>query len=75
VSLSDWDKAIIDRLAHTYRVKGKEHAKKAYSNLALANGWHGTPMWMEGRTFFKEQWYAHRREFNNSTKLGFKVES
>ncbi len=66
MSLSEWDKAIIERLAHTYRARGKEPAKKAYTKLALANGWHGTSMWIEGRTFFNEQWRTHRKEFNSS---------
>jgi hypothetical protein len=58
LSLSGWDKAILESLAQTYRTQGKVPARQAFSKLALANGWHGTPMWLDGRAFFNE-----RREF------------
>lgn len=66
MSLSEWDKAIIERLAYTYRSRGKEPSKRAYNKLALANGWHGTSMWIEGRTLFKDYWMSHRKAFNES---------
>lgn len=72
MSLSDWDKAIIDSLARSYRVRGKEPARKAYHKMALANGWHGTDSWIEGRTIFKKSWSAYRKAYNDS--LGSKSE-
>ena len=66
MSLSGWDKAILDGLAKSYGGRGKEPAKKAYHKLALANGWHGTPIWIEGRTYFKECWVSYREAHNES---------
>ena len=63
MSLSEWDKAILDSLAHTYRTQGKVPARKAFSKLALANEWHSTPMWLEGRTFFNERREFHRKDY------------
>lgn len=66
MSLSGWDKATLDGLAKSYKARGKEPAKKAYNKLALASGWHNTPMWIDGRTYFKECWVSYRKAHNES---------
>lgn len=66
MSLTDWDKAIIERLAYAYRIHGKEPARNAYNKLALAHNWNETPHWIEGRTIFQKYWVTYRKEYNNS---------
>ena len=63
MSISDWDKAILDSLAQTYRTQGKVPARKAFTKLALANGWHGKEMWFDGRAFFNERRELYRKVY------------
>lgn len=63
MSLSDWDKAILDSLAQTYRTQGKVPARRAFTKLALAHGWHGTDMWFDSRVFFNERREFHRKDY------------
>ena len=68
--LSGWDEHNIERLAYSYRMRGKEPAKKAYHKFAAGAGWHGTSDWIEGRTIFKKYWMAHRKSYNESGAEG-----
>lgn len=63
MSISDWDKAILESLAQTYRTQGKVPARRAFTKLALANGWHGKDMWLDGRAFFNERREFHRKAY------------
>lgn len=63
MSISDWDKAILDSLAQTYRTQGKVPARKAFTKLSLANGWYGKEMWFDGRAFFNERHKFHREAY------------
>ena len=66
MSLSEWDKAILDSLAQTYRTQGKVPARRAFTKLALANNWNGTSMWIAGRTLFNERREFHRKDYMKS---------
>ena len=48
------------RLAFLNAHLGKHKASAAYSAHALAEGWQGTPAWVEGRDLYTAAWRRHR---------------
>ena len=60
MTLSPWDMADLDRLAATNADQGRHKASDAYHRHALAQGWHNTPAWIEGRTLYAAAWRKHR---------------
>lgn len=57
--------AVVDlaRLAFLNAHLGKHKASDAYHRHAIAQGWHNTPAWIEGRTLYATAWRKHRAAF------------
>lgn len=60
MSLSAFALMDLNNLALACAELGKHRASHAYSQHALAQGWHGTPAWIEGRSTFQALWRTHR---------------
>jgi hypothetical protein len=53
----------LHRLAADHAHIGKHAASRVYTRHALAQGWHGTPAWIEHREAFMHAWRQARAEW------------
>lgn len=63
MTLNPYDLMELDKLAATNADQGRHKASDAYHRHALAQAWHGTPAWIEGRTLYPNAWRKHRAAF------------
>jgi hypothetical protein len=63
MTLSHFDLAELDRLAASLADGGKRPACWAYTQYGLAQGWHGSPDWLEGRDAFMRLYKRHRAAY------------